>query len=582
MLMVDHCKVTPADMKSISKIPNLSQLGLFSTCEDQDSLAALLAELQPLKHPVGQPTSGLVALALSGRTLCSTGQRYALPENIRSLTSLQNLWLDGFTELPEASLAALTRLKTVGLRSMSLSTLPLWLLDLKLDHLILSHIDWLKRIPRSISNSKLSGLKQLTIRKCPNFEALPDTLGHLEELELLDLSDCGKLHTLPATLRSCRALKILTLKGCASLPQPLPDESTSAHKKISLVLPGLARYRAVVKLAHDQGAMLTTLERMSWLMVLLATVTFVAFIQPPGDFTDQDHQVLVGNFTYCVWNAPKRDSVSANDTGMTEYLERLDERHCALFTFFVLDTLSFSLSLGCVLVIIGISMPRLHRDDQRYEAGRFWLVLVFTWLLMFLAVASGFAAFVASAFAMYSKTRQVLLVPVVVGGFLCFLGFIIMITRFATIFPGWDAIGLALSQWTCCCWSCGLTRIPKWSSLKGGKRCWAVCSCKWMSFDPPQYIPPDDQEDVRQILQGEEFWSRVQGAFSQGGVGVGPGLGILESIDIEHGHSSPLDRPAHGGEPGTGGLDEPVGMLGKAGGWVIGRVQAFADKIKNA
>eukprot|EP00775_Hariotina_reticulata_P008139 gene8139-8333_t len=128
-----------------------------------------------------------------------------------------------------------------------------------------------------------------------------------------------------------------------------------------------AQKKVVHKLATEQDVMLTTLERLSWLVLLLATATFIAVLQPPGGFNVVSHQ---------------------------DY---------ALFWCFVFDGLSFSLSLGCVMMIVALSMPRIQCQDDDYEAGRLWWLLFATWGLFYPAVVCGFAAFTASGLAMFDK-----------------------------------------------------------------------------------------------------------------------------------------------------------------------------------
>jgi hypothetical protein len=173
--------------------------------------------------------------------------------------------------------------------------------------------------------------------------------------------------------------------------------------------------------------MLTTLERMSWLVVLLATTTFIAFIQPPGG-TSEDHQVLVSDESHCALPAAP---------GTAEY------RKCFMLIFFVLDGLSFGLSMGCVMLIVVLSMPRLQYRDNKIEAGRFWFLLLFTWLLLYLAVLTGVGAFLASGLAVHNKVGVVVW-PLVPGLLLMGAGFISFIQRFRSLYPGWDAVWLGL------------------------------------------------------------------------------------------------------------------------------------------
>lgn len=59
-------------------------------------------------------------------------------------------------------------------------------------------------------------------------------------------------------------------------------------------------------------------------------------------------------------------------------------------------------------MIVIVSMPRLPYEDDTYEAGRFWLLLLSAWLLLWLAVVTAFCAFLASGLAV-STHRDVVI-----------------------------------------------------------------------------------------------------------------------------------------------------------------------------
>jgi hypothetical protein len=172
--------------------------------------------------------------------------------------------------------------------------------------------------------------------------------------------------------------------------------------------------------------MLGTLERMSWLVVLLATATFIAYLQPPGGF--ESNQVLVGNSASC---SDVQQELEAK--GVTPYMQ------CAMLAFFVLDGLSFGLSMGCLTLIVVMSMPRIQWASERAQAGRFYIYLLCTWLLLYFAVLTGFAAFVASGLAVNRQVAAVV-VPVVPGILLLAVGLLAFVLRFWSLFPGKDII----------------------------------------------------------------------------------------------------------------------------------------------
>lgn len=94
---------------------------------------------------------------------------------------------------------------------------------------------------------------------------MPDSITQLTRLTELDLRGCTYLEGLPTGLYGRRGLKLI-----------LSPEFEEAE----------VRRQIITKLATEQDTMLTTLERMSWLVLLLATATFLAFIQSPGGYND--------------------------------------------------------------------------------------------------------------------------------------------------------------------------------------------------------------------------------------------------------------------------------------------------------
>lgn len=106
-------------------------------------------------------------------------------------------------------------------------------------------------------------------------------------LKELDLSCCTQLEVLPAAFAAHgvgRRLKVLQLPQ--QLRDVLPDAAHAAgrewspQKKLAAVLLRQQRRQAILKLATQPEPMLTTLERMSWLLIILATITLTAFLQP--------------------------------------------------------------------------------------------------------------------------------------------------------------------------------------------------------------------------------------------------------------------------------------------------------------
>jgi len=157
--------------------------------------------------------------------------------------------------------------------------------------------------------------------------------------------------------------------GVALLEQYVEDGQPST--KLAKMIRRLDRHKSVVKLTTGQRRMLETLERLSWIAVLLATATFIGFLQPPWGTVRQG-----------------QEGKQVVDYAGMPFANR---------AFFVLDTWSFLLSLACLVIIVILSMPRLRSTSDKREAGRFWLLLVLAWGLLYMAVIAGCGAFVATA-----------------------------------------------------------------------------------------------------------------------------------------------------------------------------------------
>jgi len=357
-----------------------------------------------------------------------------LPHGVCSLLSLEELMLIGCAELKQLpeDLGALLGLKLLDISGCrNLQQLPGSFSGLtKLQKLNMSGCCSINRLP---SLEKLEELEQLSLSGCSALARLPRSLGSLTALKVLKLADCTALTELPEScaslaqfrLNSTTKLTIVELEGSgivkggsslgADTFSPKWHASTPAGEKVKQVLTKQRRTAAVIKLATQQEPMLTTLERMSWLVVLLATATFVAYMSPPGGNAGNSFGSHTGS----------RDGKNLWP--------------CALPLFFVLDGLSFGLSIGCVMTIVVVSMPRLQWDDKQAEAGRFYLLMMATWLLLYLAVITGFGAFLFSGLAVH-ENKAVVVAPLIPGMFLLILGAMVLAGRFVTLFPGWSAL----------------------------------------------------------------------------------------------------------------------------------------------
>jgi hypothetical protein len=298
----------------------------------------------------------------------------------------------------------------------------------------------LKSLPDKFD--KLTALQSLSLRDCSRLKLLPESLGELVKLQANKLRSAPKstassggmwCFAQPSTSQPDAEIKLQHLKlgGCKALEERLELTLDSdflklpPRQQIQQVLQKQQQQAAINQLVGQQDTMLTTLERMSWLAVLLATATFVAYMSPPGG--TENGQVLASNSAVCTdW---KGDSEAFH-------------RSCALLAFFVLDGLSFAFSLGCVIMIIVLSMPRIKYKREHVEAGRFWILLLITWVLLYMGVLTGFGAFIASDLAVHNR-RSVILVPVLPGMLLLGVGIVAIMQRFYALYPGRKAVGAA-------------------------------------------------------------------------------------------------------------------------------------------
>jgi hypothetical protein len=81
--------------------------------------------------------------------------------------------------------------------------------------------------------------------------------------------------------------------------------------------------------------------------------------------------------------------------------------------------------------------------DEKAEAGRFYLLLVLTWCLLYLAVVTGLCTFIASGLAVHSQ-HWVVVAPLAPGISLLAAGLLLLVRRFMSLYTGWDALKKAL------------------------------------------------------------------------------------------------------------------------------------------
>jgi hypothetical protein len=374
------CTVLPACVGALSELQHLR-------LENLPSLTALPATL-----------SGLGSLTAFEVTSCGIQVPEAIGE-LTQLKSLSIRDCPRVTTLP-SSISALRKLESLVVTNTPLVTVPAEIGGLRhLEKLELKGCDYLVQLPNTVG--RLQSLRALTLNGCGALTAIPGSIGGLQYLtslqlqwctslvllpssivdmpglETLDVSYCRSLHRLPALVGQLKTLKSASIKGCGNLPgapmllreadnladlthtqgNKLPDSAPwnwswikvgralgwkprkewTPAELLRLVVYNGARQAVITKLVREQGAMLTTLERLSWLVVLLATATFMAYMQPPGGFRADTNLVMATEEMPCWPQLP-----GLRGTGNYTQ-EQVDFRKCAAGWFFVLDGLSFTL-----------------------------------------------------------------------------------------------------------------------------------------------------------------------------------------------------------------------------------------------
>lgn len=244
----------------------------------------------------------------------------------------------------------------------------------------------LTSLPASIG--ELKELTDLELQGCRQLQSLPSTLSSLTGLTKLDLRRCKQLESFPPSLGKLPKLTELRLDGCSMIPfedifkipyRPSLDQALAeAHQR-----------RAAFVVAQED-TLQQSMTAISWIAILMATASFIGFVQVPGGYQADGFVRLAG--------APG-PSPALNQT--------------ALLVYFYSDMLTFLTAIATVLIAVGNNMPRVV---QRPSALDVITEIMNSCSLLLLTVVSGVITFVSGAFAVLPLDRWTLIIIPCVGG----------------------------------------------------------------------------------------------------------------------------------------------------------------------
>ncbi|GKV38986.1 hypothetical protein SLEP1_g46832 [Rubroshorea leprosula] len=183
-------------------------------------------------------------IALKKLTICSCDSLISIPEELKEIHSLVDLWIDRCSKLrsiPENTLNSLTNLKRLRFGGFSeeleeFSALGSFhSLQGSLEELDLIGWGKLTEFPPEIQNLNLTSLQRLSIEHFEEVETLPKWLGSLSSLKSLTIWGCLRLKYLPSGLSFFTTLERLTIYRCPNLVSANLEE----------ILGGLTRLKAL-------------------------------------------------------------------------------------------------------------------------------------------------------------------------------------------------------------------------------------------------------------------------------------------------------------------------------------------------
>jgi Leucine-rich repeat (LRR) protein len=401
------------------------------------------------------------------------------------LTSLKLAGCTSLGTLPELdSNSRLTLLDLSG--CSSLTRLPATLGELgQLQRLELSGCYSLKALP--LFMDKLTSLTELNLQSCYSLTVLPQSVH--TKLQKLNLSYCPEMDSLAQSLVNLEPYLVpagtqVALRGWGELLDNFRDiEQDGTITMTAAVAQRLRRATIIQRLLNDQSTILELLSRLSWLGVLLAAATFTGAIAPPGgydqgllflDYSRNDCRGYNETAAYssvinCNTTTVKQNCTisSANPGGCVHRPSdctsiggiscKVMPNVTLLHIFFVLDLLSFGLSMTLVLLVVACSIPRTGWVDPAAAAGLIWMSLFHASTLLFVAVESGMMALLAGVLAVYPSAQSLNVVgPVLVSAILSSVVFSHLQRRLFAIYPGNRAIIEAVKSM----WFDALSRNP--------------------------------------------------------------------------------------------------------------------------